>query len=155
MSERLDRIEEILANLAQQQQITPATLNQVSDRLNQVSEQQQITTRKLDQVSDRLDQVSEQQQHNTIAIGKLTKRMDDVTSRFDSLVYETQRIIRNSFGSLERLESSVEVMTDAVTRLTRNAAQDRQAIRDIQAENRQIWQYLLRKSSNGNSPTDL
>ncbi len=140
MNERLDRIEEILANLAQQQQITAVTLNQVSDRL---------------------DQVSEQQQQNNIAIAKLTKRMDEVNSRFDNLVYETQRVISNSFESLERLEASVEFMTDAVTRLTRNADHDRQAIREIwtsirnvQAENRQIWQYLLRESGNGHASTD-
>jgi len=90
----------------------------------------------LEQTGTRLDQVAQQQQQ--------------LTSRFDSLVSETQRLFNRLGEQQSRTEAAVESLTDAVTRLTRNAEADRIRWTQNQAEIRQIWEYLLGQQRNGN-----
>lgn len=80
----------------------------------------------LEQTGTRLDQVAQQQQQ--------------LTSRFDGLVSETQRLFNQLGEQQARTSAAVESLTDAVTRLTRNAEADREI---FQAEIRRIWEYLL------------
>jgi uncharacterized phage infection (PIP) family protein YhgE len=54
---------------------------------------------------------------------------------------ETQRSVMES---VERLNNTVQI-------LAREAEEDRAAIREMQAEIQQIWQYLLKQSGNGRS----
>ncbi|MFB2895653.1 hypothetical protein ACE1CI_22330 [Aerosakkonemataceae cyanobacterium BLCC-F50] len=139
MTERLDRIEAILQETAQQQQ-------QLAQQQKQFAQQQQ----QLEQlVQQQQRQFAEQQQ-------QLEQQQQQLATRMDSLVFEVQRILGGLSERQNRTEAAIETLVDAVGRLTRNGEADRaimresQAqIREMQAEVNQIWQYLLNQRSNG------
>ncbi|MBW4618403.1 MAG: hypothetical protein KME17_03325 [Cyanosarcina radialis HA8281-LM2] len=61
---------------------------------------------------------------------------------------ESQQAVIETQGYLI---DSVSRLSDTVSVLSREAAEDRAAIREMQAEVRQIWEYLLNQRPNGNS----
>ena len=162
MTERLDQIERILAQTAQQQQANTEAIARIDERLDRISEQQQAMTR--------------QQQAHTEAIARIDERLDRLTENvdrlaqgFDSLVFETQRVVGQGADRLTRLEATTEFLVDAVTRLTQSnqvmsrnidaltrnmEAAERRAEADraeFRAEIQRIWQYLMRQYPNGGS----
>lgn len=77
---------------------------------------------------------------NTQAINLIAGHLDRLAVRFDQLT-ESQRIT----------QSSVDQLAGLMVRFAENAEADRQAIREMQAEVQQIWQYLLSQRPNGSS----
>ena len=89
--------------------------------------------------------------------------------RFDSLVFETQRVVGQGGDRLTRLEATTEFLVDSVTRLTRSNHTLSQEVRaltrnmeaterrtegeraEFRAEIRRIWEYLMRQYPNGSS----
>jgi ABC-type transporter Mla subunit MlaD len=104
--------------------------------------------------SDRLDRIERILEQTAQLSQQTAQQQQQLASRFDGLVSETQRLFNRLGEQQSRTEAAVESLTDAVTRLTRNAEADRanflqKAEADQarwtqnQAEIRQIWEYLL------------
>ncbi len=84
-----------------------------------------------------------------------SEQQQQLTTRFDSLVFETQRVLNQLAERQTRTESTVETLVDSVARLTRNAEADSIRWRETQAEIRRIWEYLLGQSRNGHGESSL
>ncbi|MFB2836995.1 hypothetical protein [Floridanema evergladense] len=141
MTERLDRIEAILQETAQQQQ-----------QLEQLVQQQQR------QFTEQQQQITQQQQQFAEQRQFAEQQHQQLVTRMDSLVFEVQRILGGLSERQNRTEAAIETLVDAVGRLTRNGEADRAVmretqaqIREMQAEVNQIWQYLLNQRNNGHA----
>ncbi|MBW4642004.1 MAG: hypothetical protein KME23_03115 [Goleter apudmare HA4340-LM2] len=109
----------------------------------------EATPDRLDRIERILEQTAQLAQQTAQLAQQTAQQQQQLTSRFDSLVSETQRLF-NRLGEQQSLTSSaVESLSDAVTRLTQNAEADRVRWRETQNEIRQIWQYLLQQRGNG------
>ena len=82
---------------------------------------------------------------------RTVEQQQQLTTRFESLVFETQRVLNQLAERQTRTEASIETLADSVTRLTQNASNDSIRWRESQAEIRRIWEYLLGQSRNGHS----
>lgn len=127
-SDRLDRIEAILAVTAVQQQANTETLTRL--------EAQTFAN------SQAIGRLEVQTSANTIAIDRLTDRVDRLTDRIDRL---TDRV--------DRMVTAIQSHQEALRLISQQQNEWREQMRIIQTEIRDIWQYLnnqLRNRSNGN-----
>lgn len=121
MTDRLDRIEAILQQTAQQQQ-------QIMQQQQRFGQQQQQVEQQQQQLASRMDSLVFEVQR---ILGGLSERQNRTEAAIETLVDAVGRLTRN--GEADR----------AIMRETQ--AQ----IREMQAEVNQIWQYLLNQRNNG------
>jgi chromosome segregation ATPase len=129
-SDRLDRIEAILAATAQQQQANTAALDRLTERVDRIAVQQQAN-------SEAIGRLEVQTLANTVAIDRLTERVDRLSDRVDRMI--------PAIGSHQ----------EALRLLAQQQNDWREHMRIIQVEIRDIWQYLnnqLRNRGNGGGP---
>jgi peptidoglycan hydrolase CwlO-like protein len=121
MTERLDRIERILDNLA---------TNQINERESRLSLREDLEI---------LYQVVRQSGENTDrAINHLTEQVNNLAEQVNNLAEQ-----------VDSLTGRVDNLTGAVEHLVENAQQDREQMRIMQAEIEQIWEYLMGQKTNG------
>lgn len=100
---------------------------------------------------DRLERI-EAILERTVQLNQQTsEQQQQLTARFESLVFETQRVLNQLADRQTRTEASIETLADSVTRLTRNTETELVRWQESQAEIRRIWEYLLGQSRNGHS----
>jgi len=126
-SDRLDRIEAILAATAVQQQANTEAIGRL-----EVQTQANATA---------IGRLEVQTQANATAIDRLTERVDQLTDRVDRLA---QRF--------DGLVSAIGSHQEALRLISQQHNEWREQMRIIQTEIRDIWQYLnnqLRNRGNG------
>jgi chromosome segregation ATPase len=126
-SDRLDRIEAILAATAVQQQANTEALTRL----------EALTFAN----SEAIGRLEVQTQANATAIDRLTERIDQLTDRVDRLA---QRF--------DGLVSAIQSHQEALRLISQQHNEWREQMRIIQTEIRDIWQYLnnqLRNRGNG------
>ena len=126
-SDRLDRIEAILAATAVQQQANTEALTRL--------EAQTFAN------SEAIGRLEVQTLANATAIDRLTERIDQLTDRVDRLA---QRF--------DGLVSAIQSHQEALRLISQQHNEWREQMRIIQTEIRDIWQYLnnqLRNRGNG------
>ncbi|NJM28198.1 MAG: hypothetical protein HC856_08130 [Pseudanabaena sp. RU_4_16] len=71
-------------------------------------------------------------------LDRMSDTVERLGERVDSFVFESQRLFNSLGEGQARVDAAVESMVDAVTRLTRNSAQQLQAIQQMQTEVREM-----------------
>jgi hypothetical protein len=133
-SDRLDRIEAILAATAVQQQANLTALDRLTERVDRIAVQQQANT-------EAIGRLEIQTSANTTAIDLLTERLARLTERVDRMVDRVDRMI-----------TAIQSHQEALRLLAQQQNDWREHMRIIQVEIRDIWQYLnnqLRNRGNG------
>ena len=126
-SDRLDRIEAILAATAVQQQANTAAIDRLTDRIDRIAVQQEANT-------EAIGRLEIQTSANTAALDRLTERVDRLSERVDRMI--------TAIGSHQ----------EALRLLAQQQNDWREQMRIIQTEIRDLWQYLnnqLRNRGNG------
>lgn len=101
-----------------------------------------------DQRLDRIERILDVMATNLINERDARVAMREDVEDFHSTV---QRWAETTDNSINRLNESTRETNEAIRRLAENAEADRAAIREMQAEVTQIWQYLLSQRPNGSS----
>lgn len=140
-SDRLDRIEAILAATAQQQQANTAAIDRLTERIDRIAVGQQANTEALTRLEARtlanteaIARLETQTSANTAAIDRLTDRLDSLAGRVDRIV------------------SAIQTQQEALRMLSQQQNDWRDQMRILHVEIRDIWQYLnnqLRNRRNG------
>jgi len=123
-SDRLDRIEAILAATAIQQQANTTAIDRLTDR---VEVQTSANTAAIDRLTERVDNIAVQQQASTELLDRLVDRVD-------------------------RMVSAIGSHQEALRLISQQHNEWREQMRIIQTEIRDLWQYLnnqLRNRGNG------
>ncbi|MFB2970802.1 hypothetical protein ACE1CD_17670 [Aerosakkonema sp. BLCC-F183] len=123
---RLDRIERVLDNLVTNQ------LNERDARLAQRED--------LEILYQTIQQIGEGVNANREAISEMREAIS-----------EMREAISEMKESEQNMQSAVSNLTVTMLQFAQNAEADRAAMRQMQAEIQQIWQYLLSQRSNGSS----
>ena len=133
-SDRLDRIEAILAATAVQQQAN-------TEALTRLEAQTSANSTAIDRLTERVDRIAVQQQINTEAIGRLEVQTQANTTAIDRLTERIDGLIR-----------PIQSHQEALRLISQQHNEWREQMRIIQTEIRDIWQYLnnqLRNRGNG------
>lgn len=81
---------------------------------------------------------------NTQAINLIAGHLDTLAVRFEQLATSQQ-------NAQQATQAGIDQLAGLMVRFAENAEADRAAIREMQAEVNQIWQYLLSQRPNGSS----
>jgi ABC-type transporter Mla subunit MlaD len=110
--------------------------------MTEVPDRSRWTDDRLDRMSDTVERLGErvdsfvfESQRLFNSLGERQARSEE---RLDSFVFESQRLFNSLGEGQARVDAAVESMVDAVTRLTRNSAQQWQAIQQMQTEVREM-----------------
>jgi ABC-type transporter Mla subunit MlaD len=166
-STRLDMIEAILLQTAQQQRVTMDTITQLTTKVDRNTDAIAQLTTKADRNTDAIAQLTTKVDRNTDAIAQLTTKVDRNTDDIVELKRELQDSISHLVGIIgdfaqeahndreqaerDRLELREQAERDRLE-FREQAERDRQV---FQAEIRRIWEYLFRQGNNGNAPPNL
>ena len=140
-SDRLDRIEAILAATAIQQQANTAAIDRLTDRIDRIAVQQQAN-------SDAIGRLEVQTSANTAALDRLTERVDNIVVQQQASSELLDRLV----DRVDRMVSVIQDHQGALRLLQQQQNEWREQMRIIQTEIRDIWQYLnnqLRNRGNG------
>jgi chromosome segregation ATPase len=140
-SDRLDRIEAILAATAVQQQANTEALTRLEAQTSANSEAIGRLEALTFANSEAIGRLEVQTLANATAIDRLTERVDQLTDRVDQLA---QRF--------DGLVSAIQSHQEALRLISQQHNEWREQMRIIQTEIRDIWQYLnnqLRNRGNG------
>ena len=140
-SDRLDRIEAILAATAVQQQTNTAAIDRLTDRVDQIAVQQQAN-------SDAIGRLEVQTSANTAAIDRLTDRVDRIAVQQQASTELLDRLV----DRVDRMVSAIGSHQEALRLISQQNNEWREQMRIIQTEIRDLWQYLnnqLRNRGNG------
>ena len=140
-SDRLDRIEAILAATAVQQQANTAAIDRLTDRVDRIAVQQEANT-------EAIGRLEVQTSANTAAIDRLTERVDNIAVQQQASTELLDRLV----DRVDRIVSVIQDHQGALRLLQQQQNEWREQMRIIQTEIRDIWQYLnnqLRNRGNG------
>jgi len=101
--------------------------------------------------SDRLDRI--ERVLDTLATNQVNERDARLELKEDlEILYQTVQVASERTDSaINSLASRLDQLGQTMTQFAENAEADRAAMRETQAEIRQIWQYLLSQQPNGHS----
>jgi len=147
MTSKLDQIEQILAQTALMQQAHTEAIARIDTRLESLAEQTAV-----------------QQQTHTEAIARIDARLDRLAAETDRRLAAFEIALKNFTEETDRRLAALETSMDNLSRQVDNTARTVDAvgltlensIRHAEvdrAEIKRIWQYLMRQTPNGDSPT--
>ena len=140
-SDRLDRIEAILAATAVQQQANTVAIDRLTDRIDRIAVQQEAN-------SDASGQLEVQTSANTAALDRLTEHVDNIAVQQQASSELLDRLV----DRVDRMVSVIQDHQGALRLLQQQQNEWREQMRIIQTEIRDLWQYLnnqLRNRGNG------
>ena len=156
MSERLDQIERILAQTAEQQQANAEAIARLEAKTDLIiSEAQQIFNTDRRRIADLETEtltLTQNVRALTTNVNTLTENMKALTHSDRVLDFEVGEVVGNVKTlrtSIEDLTRNVEALTGNLNTLTRNVEA---LTRNAEISNREIqriWEYLMRQYPNG------